>query len=434
MKKIIFFLAIASMAMSSLAAVKLNDNLSMGFKLRTRADMNNLGSYNADAQVWNRSMDYRFRPYFDFTLNKYISAKAAFEIGDSPFGVEAAGTDIDADGRGIIEVKQVYVDIAPSKKSKFRAGIQYWEDGYGLMFGDEAAGLMYYGNYGKLQANVGWFIPDDRGEANVDESTVSYGDNLIISETNYQINKDMKFGLDIMLDLARNSMITGAGETYDQLETSLWVGPEFEAKFGKGYLNTKFVYYMMSGSYEEDNTGFEFQGDDPEASGFVVSLKGGYDFTKKVGMNLDFLFTPGDEEGKDFYKSFMVPTSNWMTNWYCAGSEILSHGVNDAADVDLVNLAQTNGLGLMMPTLNLWYKFNDTAKLNGGFAMGMSTEDGFDGETNYGMEFYFNAELNLYKGLFVQPYFAMLMPGKALTNSDDTDPVAKTGFVAKVSL
>lgn len=426
MKRIIALLCLAAMAATAFATVKINDNLSMGMKLRTRAWMTNEGTYagstNADNQIMTRKVDYRFRPWIDYKVNDMLSARAYFEVGDIAYGDDGKGAGIDADGKGIIEVKQLYADVQPSKEHMFRLGIQYWEDGFGMQFGNEAAGIMYYGNFGQATLDLGWFVPDDNGETNIDDETVSRGDNLIIAAVNYKMNKEMSFGLDNMLAMRRAEL----NDNYDETSTSFWFAPKFSGNFGPLSLSTKFAFYSMSGSFEEIADGGT-EPEEPEASGWALSIKGGYDISKQMGVNFDLLYSPGDDKGVDYYRAYDVPGQGWNTNWYCNGTEIMTPGTIDKNSYTL--FAGPNGI--MMPAAQFWFKMNKTTKLLGTFAMANYTEEVSD-ETSYGMEFDVKAEISLYDKLEVKPFVAFFMPGDAW--GDDTDMQTKVGVYTRIKL
>ena len=180
MKKLISILILVAIA-AAFAEVK------FGMKMRVRSELQNLNSTDADAQIYDKKVDFRFRPYVGYVLNDKLCVKAVFEIGDIQFGTNPHA-DLGTDGINT-ETKNLYVDIKPNKDHKITLGLMPYNDPHNFIFNADVAGILWQGQFNKYDVDLGWFAPADFNEENLDGDNYSFGTTFFAFDLGYDLDK-----------------------------------------------------------------------------------------------------------------------------------------------------------------------------------------------------------------------------------------------------
>ncbi|OQX93130.1 MAG: hypothetical protein B6I17_04145 [Tenericutes bacterium 4572_104] len=446
MKKLLSFLCIAVLAASSAYAGFEKDGFSAGFAFRMRGAMETVTEgTDADTQAYNRYTDIRVRPSFGYKVNNMVSAKLTFEVGDVTFGVDkdklgrSSGGGYMADGVNV-ETKHAYIDIKPNKNHSFRAGLQPYLDKHSLIFDEDLAGIKWDGKFDKVNTSLAWFVTEDNGEENIDEATYSFGNDIILAELGYTVNKDMKIGLTNIIQMTKTeATIEGEEKSAEIPDTNLdemgiWIAPHFQGDFGKFDIGAVFAYNMRSAEFDKvkDNELNKDLEDPDDQSGMAFSLKANIKPDKKLNIGLNFLYTSGDEDGKDYYKD--------ISHFYGNGLEILSGGCAIDRTTHGWDGTIFSDKGTMLPVATVDYKVNKNFTIGGAFGMAMTLEDvkyGEESDTNLGMEFDVKAKVKMCDAINVTPFAAFFMPGDAFAYQNGqvdekgdalTDMQIKIGF------
>ncbi|MCK4980882.1 MAG: hypothetical protein KAS62_10835, partial [Candidatus Delongbacteria bacterium] len=122
MKKLVLILVLVSITVS-FAQIK------FGMNMRVRSELQNLNSTDADAQIYDKKADLRFRPCDGYNINDNLFVKAVFEVGDIQFGTNPSA-DLGTDGINT-ETKNLYLDIKPNKNHKITIGLLPYKDPHG---------------------------------------------------------------------------------------------------------------------------------------------------------------------------------------------------------------------------------------------------------------------------------------------------------------
>ncbi|PID27241.1 MAG: hypothetical protein CR982_06495 [Candidatus Cloacimonadota bacterium] len=445
MKKIVAIaltLVMASMAFADFSA---------GMKVRFRNEMGTVDTgFNSDKQVFNRSADVRFRPNFQYKANKMLSLNYVGEIGDIQYGVKDKGGAVDTDGINF-ETKNLFLDINPNKNFGFRLGLQPYADPHSLVFDTDVAGAYFKYNRNAFRMGLGWFVPsDNKSETNYNDETWSFGENMFVVDACYAFNKNVKAGLNTIISLSSSDQtekimdpntgnyIIDPGTNYTTKAVRLWISPFFDGTFGKFSAKAQFSIYSAAYENEKlgDNDAPEY-GDDDTDTGMAFSLNTHYYANENLDLRFNFMFNSSDSERKEY---FMDDNGKGFP----AGIdlEILTPGGNG---IYTVSPFTYDGNGLILPAFFLDYKFNKNVDLTLGAGIGMTVEDVDyydtdgttvkDNTTYLGTELDVKAKIRAYDKLTMVPYFAMLLPGEALTRySDDKDMQMKFGVALKMSL
>jgi hypothetical protein len=221
MKKIISVIILLSV-LSTFAQAK------FGMQMRLRSEFQNLNSTDADKQIYDRKVDFRFRPDIAYTINDYLSVKAVFEIGDIQYGT-APSADLGTDGINL-ETKYVYMEIKPTKNQLFKIGLIPYKDSHGLIIDTEEgtgiAGILWQGNFDKYSVDMGWFAASDDDEKYINGDTFSFGTTLISLNQNYELNKNIQFGVYTLFVMDRKEYMTGVNRD----EVSIFFAPRLETR------------------------------------------------------------------------------------------------------------------------------------------------------------------------------------------------------------
>ena len=446
MKKLLSFLCIAVLAASSAYAGFEKDGFSTGFAFRMRSEIETVSEgTDADSQAYNRYVDMRIRPSFGYKVNDMVSAKLTFEIGDMTWGVDkgklgqGSGGGFTADGVNV-ETKHAYINIKPNKNHNFRLGMMAYWDAHSIILDDDLAGIKWDGKFDKVNTSLAWFVTEDGGEENIDEETYSFGQNLYLAELGYSLNKDINFGLTNIIQTTKTkASFEGEDKSIDIPDTNLdqmgiWIAPHFQGDFGMFDVNAMFSYNMRSAEYDKvkDNELNKDLEDPDDESGMAFSLKTNIKPDKKLNIGINFLYTSGDKDGKDYYSQ--------IAHFYGNGLEILAGGATIDRTTHGWDGTIFSDKGTMLPVATVDYKVNKNFTIGGAFGMAMTLEDvkyGEESDTNLGMEFDVKAKVKMCDAINVTPFAAFFMPGDAFAYQNGqvdekgdalTDMQIKIGF------
>jgi len=458
MKKIVAFVVVLIMTISLSAQFK------TGMAFRSRAEM---FSTNENVQVWRRIADLRFNPYLSYTQNEYLSAKLVFEIGDIGFGNLSQGGAIGTDGINV-ETKNLFLQITPNKENTITLGLQPYKDFHSLLIDTDIAGLSWKNKFmlqGKgLTSFFAWFVSADKDEKYVDESTYSLGSTEIVADFEYQINDNMKVGVNNLVQFVREELVPDLHLT----GLNMWSAPYFAGKFDKFYLESVLGLNYIRPEFESpEDTQEIYDGENqthysPEHTGVMLSLKTKYDVNEEVAARFNFVFRDGDKSIVGGYTSYYG-----IKPYYSTGLEILTEAGCGLDGKDQVfspisyypnypgntNINVINGhAGIILPAVFVDYNatklvkdnmsFINNLKLSIGLGYAVTVMDierpGSDGlfrpETWIGTELDIKAEAQMYDELYFTPYFAILFPGEWYDYEGGHDPFTKVGVSLKTNL
>ncbi|MBU4487100.1 MAG: hypothetical protein KKD38_09255 [Candidatus Delongbacteria bacterium] len=450
MKKIVAFVVILIMAISLSAQFK------TGMAFRTRAE---IFCTNEDVQVWRRITDLRFNPWISYTQNEYLTAKAEFEIGDIGFGNMAQGGALGTDSVNV-KTKNLFMQITPNKDNIVVVGLQPYKDFHSLLLNWDLAGISWKNKY-KLQGKeltsfLAWFVSEDNDEKYIDETTYSFGNTEFVADFEYQINKEMKVGVNNLMEFVRKP--TDALNVH-RTELNLWSAPYFAGTFNKLYveavLGANNIRPNNEVIYGDGNEGYT-----PEHTGIIFSLKTKYDVNEEASARFNFLFRDADTDptgGNDSYYG--------LHSYYSTGLEILTESgygldkIDDQvfspltsypkSDLDYVHSGYG---GIILPVIFFDYNatkymkklsFINNMKLSLGMGHAVTAYKiyrvtGSDNkarpETWIGTELDFKAEIKMFDDLDVLPYFAILFPGEWYDYEGGHKPFTKIGLTLNTKI
>lgn len=449
MKKIVAFVAVLALAFSLSAQFK------TGMDFRTRAEMYCM---DEDHQLWERVTDLRFRPWMSYTQNEYVSAKWVIEIGDLGFGNDSQGGAIGTDGINV-ETKNLFLQIKPNKDNVVTLGLQPYKDYHSMIMDSDIAGISWKNNYeiqGKeLTSFLAWFVSEDQNEIyEIDNETYSFGNTELIADFIYEINENMKVGVNNLAQFSRNQAYDDGVNVSHRKSINLWSAPFFEGKFDRFYLETA----LGLNNFRPDIEFIAGDGDEgytPESTGIVFSLKTKYEINEDFQTRFNFLFRDGDGSYEAGWNVFYG-----VKSYYSTGLEILTES---GYGLDKINsqvyspfstfpTSPLAGLGgIILPAVFLDYNagkilssldFINSAKITFGVGHAMTAIDvlrqsrdlQWRPESWIGTELNLKANVTMYENLKVIPYFAILLPGEWFHHEGDQKPFTKVGLTFKTKL
>lgn len=444
-----------------------NAQFKSGMAFRTRMETYTIRTtWDADTQPQHTFTDFRIRPWFNYEASKKISSRFMLEIGNMRFGNTAQGLQMGSKPASVVKMKRAYLDlqftevqrVAPIHEAKIRLGLMGEKDPHSLVLEEDIAGIKYSGRYNDLRYHLGYYVPAEGVEKNVNGTTYSYnsttsayGTGMILADISYRITPKITAGLYNIIDMDTRAADTAAdvassgydpGNIRDYVNknsTKMWINPYFKGDFGMITIDALLSYNSRSAEYEavgKDINVDQTQNDElndhrDNGSGIALSLKSNIKATKDLNIGVNLAYIPGDEDGKDYWMQYK--------NKYQNGLEMIATGVSDGNSYNYINRGAE---GIMIPALTFTYKVNDDITLRGGFGMAMTTEDvkwtAADGteksDTNLGTEILLGARVRLLEKMTLNPYFGMFMPGEANTKaSDKQDSQMRTGIVASIN-
>jgi len=161
--------------------------------------------YSEDEKEVMEYTDFRFRPSFEYQVNKDIKIGATLEIGDLRFGNEYDGAAQGADGVNIA-TKSLFVDWTFMKNHSIKAGIQGYHDPMYMFADDDFAGVVYSANFiPELSTKVGMLVGreefisdyDKQRDQKLDEE-FDYGYSNFIFDANYKVNENLIIGINAL--------------------------------------------------------------------------------------------------------------------------------------------------------------------------------------------------------------------------------------------
>ena len=455
MKKIVTFVVFFALAFSLSAQFK------TGMDFRTRAEMYKLYDEAAAGYdvPWSRVTDLRFKPWLSYTQNEFLTAKFVMEIGDIAFGDASQGGAIGTDGINV-ETKNLFLDITPNKENLIRLGLQPYKDFHGMLIDTDLAGISWkniYAIQGKnLTSFLAWFVSEDDNESLVDETTYSFGNTEIIADFEYQINKDMKVGINNLMQFSRYPLTANVHET----ALNLYSAPYFAGTFDKFYVEA----VIGANNLRPDNEIIYGDGDEgytPESTGIAFSMKTKYDINDEFDARFNFLYRDGDGSPEAGWNVFYGPLyANKTKSYYNSGLEILTEsgcGL-DKVDVTVFSpftsfLAPIGNAGIILPSVFVDYDITKIVSekmnfINGfkltmglGYAatvvemMRLGSDGQYRPETWIGTELDLKAQIKMFDDLYMTPYFAVLFPGEWYNYEGDYDHYfTKVGLSLKTKL
>lgn len=444
-----------------------NAQFKSGMAFRMRSETYTIRTtWDSETQPRHAFTDFRLRPWFNYEANKNISARFMFEIGNMTFGNRAHGLNMGSKPASVVKLKRAYLDIkftevqrvAPIHDAAIRFGFMGEKDPHSLVLEEDIAGIKYSGRYNDLRYHLGYFVPAEGVERNIEGTTYSYnntpssyGTGMILADINYRITPKITAGLYNIIDMdtrEADSAADPASAGYDSENvkdyvnlntTKMWINPYFRGDFGKIIVDAMISYNTRSAEYEAVGKNINVDQAQQDAledhrdngSGMAISLKTTIKAVKDLDIGFNFVYAGGDEDGKDY----------WIhhKNKYQNGLEMIATGVSDGNSYNYINRGAD---GIMIPALTFTYKMNDNLTLRGGFGIAMTTEDvkwtdsegNEKSDTNLGTEILLGARYRLFEKMTLNPYFAMFMPGEANTRgSDKTDSQMRAGIVGSIN-
>ncbi|MBU4487099.1 MAG: hypothetical protein KKD38_09250 [Candidatus Delongbacteria bacterium] len=420
MKKIISVIILFAV-LTSFAQVK------FGMQMRLRSELQNLNSTDADKQIYDRRVDFRFRPDIEYAINDYLCVKAVFEIGDIQYGT-APSADLGTDGINL-ETKNVYMDAKPTKNHLFRIGLIPYKDAHSMIVDADLAGIMWQGNFDKYSVELAWFAASDNDEEFIVNDTYSFGTTLLALNQSYRLNKNIMFGIYNLFVFNRSDEYM-QGVNYD--EVSMFLAPRFVGEFGKFFVDAQLSINNIFADYDNVGNNPEFtQIYYEEGNGIGLSVKSKFEMDEKTTFRANMLFR-GCYEGLHNYQDY--------NSFYDTGLEIVNENANGIS----THNPMISQFGVVVPSIFADWKYKDNITFTGGFGFIMNDQ-------NYGKridllktinddmfmawELDLKAKVVLYEKLQFFPYFAIFVPSEGYaydTQTLDEDGEPATDMQMKI--
>ncbi len=275
------FCIIGLSATSAMAAIKINDQLSLKGQMRFRHwDKENRTFDSSSTSGQQDYWDQRFRLQVNFVPQKDISAHLRFDFNDADWGAETFGssrwnrsTD-PAEGKtanhdDTIEVGRAYLQIA-QPEFKIVGGLSYWKLGEKLSYENTGTGMTVESTSLPVNVRIGYTLEDEGGSRS-DTGVNGDQSNFFIEATRKQSGHLLKAFYAMAKD--------------DETKNEPWViGVSGRGKTGI------FKYFgeldYLGGEYENN---FDFKG-------LQLWLNGTAQLSKKLKLGADLLYAKGSDD------------------------------------------------------------------------------------------------------------------------------------------
>lgn len=381
MKKMLVaaLIAVVGLALTVPASALENE---FGGYWRTRMFTNDNFSGTDNGSALDKSIaDTRTRLYYTAVLNDNLKFVNKFEW-DTTWGDDVGG-DIGSDGKGILEIKNSYIDATLGMVNA-KIGQQGLTLARGFIFDDDYSGI----NLTVAGATSLVYMKID------EENTTNMGDD----NQAYVIAHAFKADGFAVTPLAMYADLSDSDYVYI-------VGADVDANFGVASVWGSFYY-----------EGGNLDATDTDISAYLLAIGGSVNLSDMVGLHGQVFYATGDDDDDDMNAWTGAPGRSYY--W----SEIMGYGtfddaVSSGSPADQVSNITAINLGTTL-------KVSDKLSFDADVWYAMLAEDDVNGEDELGTEIDLKATYMLIDGLKLEVIGAYLFAGDATYNgSDDENPL-----------